>query len=278
MKYLLIVDLMGTLLEANQVFECVQSLNSAKRFYKNEYESRILCISRKLNEFLERGNRVYIVTSEDHCSEERLLEIIRDIDKNIYFHNRNKIKYFITGYINVSLEHEFGERLVITFKREHAYDLSIKENVGYYFITIDDDLINSGCVSKVLDLGGQYIHIDNMLNSTGWYDFERYEYIKKHFHINDNIDRLVSYYEQCSSIFSESCNFSKDEIYLKLLENKLDVDELYSWLIIRDIKNEFQREVGYSFDYTQKLIDHKCIQVYPSFEQAYRKALIPKMK
>lgn len=103
-------------------------------------------------------------------------------------------------------------------------------------------------------------------------------YLKRHFHIDDNLDRLVSYYERCSTHFSESCNFSKKEIYLRLLSDKLDIEKLYSWLILRDIKSTFKNQSGYSFDYTQELINHKCIQIYPSFEQAYQKVLISKIK
>lgn len=278
MKYLLIVDLMGTLLEANQVLGYEQCLlDSERKRYKDEYKSRILYISRKLNTFLDQNNNVCIITSIDHCTEERLLRVIKDIDKNIHIHNRDKIKYFITDCLDINLKQNF-DRLTITFKREQAYDLAINRNAGYYYITMDDDLINASCASKVLGLGGQYILINNMLNTTGWFNSERYEYLKKHFHINDNLDRLVSYYEQCSTLFLESCNFSKEEIYLKLLSNKLDIDELYSWLILRDIKSTFKHEFGYGFDYTQELINHNCIQIYPSFEQAYQKVLIPKIK
>lgn len=279
MKYLLIVDLMGTLLEANKVLGYEPNLlNFEQKRYKDEYESRILYISRKMNNFLDKNNNVCIVTSIDHCSEDRLLTIIKDIDEKIHFYNRDKIKYFITDSMEMNLKHTFNDRLTITFKREEAYDLAINEHAGYYYITIDDDLINAYCASKVLDLGGQYILINNMLNTTGWSNSERYEYLKKHFHINDNFDRLVPYYDQCATLFSDSCNFSKEEIYLKLLSNKLDIDELYSWLILRDIRATFKEESGYSFDYTQELINHKCIQVYSSFEQAYQKVLIPKIK
>lgn len=141
MKYLLIVDLMGTLLEANQVVGYEANLlNSERKRYRDEYKSRILSISRKLNTFLDQNNNVYIITSIDHCTEERLLKVIKDIDKSIHIYNKDKIKYFITDCLDINLKHKFDDRLTITFKREQAYDLAINANTRCYYITIDDDL------------------------------------------------------------------------------------------------------------------------------------------
>ncbi len=170
--------------------------------------------------------------------------------------------------------------------REEAYDFVIRKNKEYYYITIDD-VLNASSISKVLDLGGQFIHINNRINAFGWCTYEEYELYRKKFHMEDSFDRLVKYYELASSIWTSSIenseydkifNFSKEETYSKLLSKRLDIEKIYAWLIVRDIQKVFEQEAGYSIGYTQELIKHYCIQIYPSFEQAYQKVLKPKFQ
>lgn len=293
MKYLLIVDLMGTLLEARQLTTGIYDpndniLNFNHTRHKNveqEYISRITYISRKLNKILENGIKVSIVTSIDHCTEYQLIHTINSIDERITKDNKHQIEYYIDGS-GKDIVKALNDRTIVTSTREDAYDLAIKKNKGYYYITIDDNLGNTSCIAKVLDLGGQFIHIDNAPNSIEWYTYEWYENLKKEYHTNDSFDGLVDYYESYSKCFSYSedlkhCqyfHFPKEETYLKLVSNELDIEQFYFWLILRKIQSAFKCVSGYSFDYTQELINHNCIQIYPSFEQAYQRVLIPKIQ
>lgn len=83
MKYLLIVDLMGTLLEANQVLGYKSNLlNSEQKRYKDEYKSRILYISRKLNTFLDQNNNVCIISIQKYKIRYLLKIIVRTFNSS----------------------------------------------------------------------------------------------------------------------------------------------------------------------------------------------------
>ena len=67
MKKLLIIDLMGTLLDAI----CVTNPNNSK-----EYQSRLKAACRKLNILLEQQKKIIILTDYSHTTVENLKKVL----------------------------------------------------------------------------------------------------------------------------------------------------------------------------------------------------------
>lgn len=281
MNYLLILDLAGTLIESIHI---TSRLNDAGKGLYGEYYSRINYIGRKLNNFLENNNnRVVILTSYDHGDYENLEMVIKDINNTISEGNSERIEYYV-AYSKIQCTMNNGNDIIGVPEKDVVYDILLSKYKGYYPIAIDDRPSAKNYL-KVLKTGGQCIFIKNELYSFSA-DYRAMEILKKRFHLNDDIDRLIGYFSRSSVRFSdqyksyeempEFYKFSADATYTKLNNGDLNIEELYNWLKLTDIKHFFFN-AGYSIEDIEKLIEHKCISQYPSFEMAYQKILLPKI-
>ena len=291
MNYLFILDLSGTLIEAAHV--CYRRKSKDTNPYINEYYSRINLIGRRLNKLMENNNRVVILTSEDHCVIQDLELIIRDINNKIFNDNKDRIEYFVEspGKLKKSIYRimENGNTIVKVSSKSIAYDIVLDMYKNYYPVTIDDRPLIE-CFSKVLQRKGECFFIRNEFNSfaipTSYFldlamGMQRHE--KKH-HIKDNVDTLIKYYDFCRKIFEdyeenipEYQRFSVEKTYEMLYDGTLNIEKLYNWLNYTDIKKDFV-EIGYSLKDIESLIEHHCIECFPSFEMVYQKRLLPKLK
>lgn len=281
MKYLLILDLAGTLIESIHI---TSRLNDNGNGLYGEYYSRINCIGRKLNNFLENNNnRVVILSSFDHGPYQNLEMVMKDINSIITEGNRERIEYYVS-YSEICCTMDNGNQIIGVSTKDVVYDNLLSTYRGYYPIAIDDRPSVDNYL-KVLKNGGQCIFIKNELYSFSA-DYNSMEILKKRFHLDDDIDRLIGYFSRASVRFShqyesyeempEFYKFSVDDTYRKLNNGDLNIEELYNWLKLTDIKHLFFA-AGYSIETIEELIKHNCIAQYPSFEMAYQKILLPKI-
>ena len=296
MKYLLILDLAGTLIETIHVTSRLNDngkggkLYPTQRVFFEEYYSRINYIGRKLNKFLENNNRIVILSSIDHATLENLKMIIRDINDTIDEGNIRRIEYYLADTeedYQILCTMDNGNKIMGVRKKDIVYDNLLSIYQGYYPIAIDDRPSRKN-YSKVLERGGQCFFIKNDLYTYS-VSPDYMELLKKRYHLNDDIDRLIGYFSRSSKRFLntdckdknyeellEVYKFDVEETYKKLNEGTLDVEGLYNWLRIADIKCFFFK-AGYSIEDIEKLIKHHCIDQFPSFEMAYQKILLPKI-
>ena len=290
MKYLFILDLSGTLIEAAHV--CYRKELDKINPYFNEYYSRINYIGRKLNQLLENNyNRIVILSSEDHSTIEDIELIIKDINRTILDKNKDRIEYYVAVENIVKKENsiycvmENDNKIIKVREKSIVYDKVLEVYPQYYPITIDDRP-SFQCFSKVLQKNGECYFIQNEINSIAIYQPETIQRFEKRYHVRDNIDTLISHYEHCTDIFSfsyknieempEYLKFSTDDAYQMLYNGTLNVDNFYKWRYLTDIKKGFI-EQGYSLEYIESLIKHHCIDIFPSFEIAYQKRILPKI-
>ena len=291
MNYLFILDLSGTLMEGAHVC-CRNEIDKTHPFF-NEYDSRINYVGRKLNNMLNNNhNRIIILTSEDHCTIEELEVVIKDINSTILDKNIERIEYFVSIELAVNIDKpihcimENGNKIIKVQNKSLAYDKVLKMYKNYYPITIDDRP-SFECFAKVLEKNGECIFIQNELNTFAVYTYEFRQLLEKRHHVRDNIDTLIPHYYRCADIFSfsyenvdempEYLKFSIEETYKMLHNGTLNVEDFYNWRNLTDIKKGFI-DIGYSLEDIESLINHHCIEVFPSFEMAYQKRLVPKIK
>lgn len=288
MKYLLILDLSGTLIGHIHI---TNRIKQERPDIFREYYSKINYIGRKLNSFLSNSdNRIAIISSVDHSEPEELEMVIKDINSTILGDNKERIEYYIS---DSSTKEEYRLRctmgshnkIIEVSKKELAYNSLLNNYSSYYPITVDDRP-SKQCFSTILERGGECIFIKNEL-----YSFsvppECIPYFEKHYHLKDDIDRLIDYYVRSSRIFgfdySETLDdmpdcfkFSAYDTYKKLHDGTLNIEELYNWLKLADIK-KFFLEAGYSIDNINEFIKYHRIDYFKSFEAAYQKRILPKM-
>lgn len=288
MKYLLILDLAGTLIESLHVTSRLKE--DGKGLY-GEYYSRINNIGRKLNSFLNNNsNRIAIITRYDHGEYEDLEMVIRDINSTISEGNSKRVEYYISGKDTcmtnkILYTMDNGNEIIGVYNKEVVYDELLSTYQEYYPVAIDDRPSPEN-YSKVLEKGGQCIFIKNELYSFSC-DYKAMERIKRRYHLDDDIERLIGYFSRSSKTYAlqyksyeempEFYKFSATETYMKLINGELNIEELYNWLKVTDIKNFFF-QIGYSIEDIEELINHHCINQFPSFEMAYQKVLLPKIK
>lgn len=295
MNYLLILDLAGTLIETVHITNRLndngkgKKLESNERAFFEEYYSRINNIGRKLNAFLENNNnRIVILSSIDHATCENLEMVIKDINDTINEGNIERIDYYIADVeedYQILSTMDNGNKIIGVCKKDIVYDDLLSIYQGYYPIAVDDRPSVKNYL-KVLERGGQCFFIKNELYSFSTTP-KSMELFKKRYHLDDNIDRLIKYFLRSSIIFSyeyenyekmpEFYKFDVEEIYIKLNNGDLNIEELYNWLRLTDMKHFFFK-AGYSINDIDKLIKYHCIGQFPSFEMAYQKILLPKIK
>ncbi len=146
MKKLIVTDLMGTLIEADHV---------VRPRSQKEYQSRLATCGRNLNELLESGREVIILTSLSHTTIEEEKIILNDIYATISDANKPLFKIILTDVndekkqkqIMDSIDSGTGEieminalaqdgKLELLADKDEAYEQILKKCKGYQINTI----------------------------------------------------------------------------------------------------------------------------------------------
>ena len=178
MKKLIIIDLMGTLIEADHVVRPRKS---------KEYQSRVATCGRYLNELLESGREVIILTSLSHTTIEEEKIILNDIYATISAANKPLFKIILTDVndekkkkqIKEAIDSGPGEKEIINAlakdgklellaDKDEAYEQILKEYKGYQISTVDDRYKRNKGFAKVVNSGGAVYAITNALAGFQW--------------------------------------------------------------------------------------------------------------
>lgn len=178
MKKLIVIDLMGTLIEADHV---------VRPRSQKEYPSRVVTCGRYLNELLESGREVIILTSLSHTTIEEEKIILNDIYATISDANKPLFKIILTDVNDEKKQKQImdpidsgtGEieminalaqdgKLELLADKDEAYEQIINKYKGYQISTVDDRYKSNKGFAKVLNSGGTVYVITNALASMQW--------------------------------------------------------------------------------------------------------------
>ena len=178
MKKLIVIDLMGTLIEADHV---------VRPRSQKEYPSRVATCGRYLNELLESGREVIILTSLSHTTIEEEKIILNDIYATISDANKPLFKIILTDVNDEKKQKQImdpidsgtGEieminalaqdgKLELLADKYEAYEQIINKYKGYQISTVDDRYKRNKGFAKVLNSGGTVYVITNALASMQW--------------------------------------------------------------------------------------------------------------
>lgn len=262
-KKLIILDLMGTLIEAGHLVN-----NQYVR--KREYYSRILYITRKLNSLLEKGFNIVILSSIDHSTVSDEMRIISDIDDNINF--RDKISYFLakegcTQYNTDGLYTNNNKYVKVFNKKNDAYKEILSNFKGYQVIAVDDNPdLNEGFF-LVYNAYGKLCMIDNFFNSRdlGYRGFEIYK--ERRYPYISNEVALKKYIQ-----YMNYTGFDLKNVYEQYLKGELDIKQI-SFQLPRDRMKKYFNNHNISTEEFNLAIKYEIITFNSSFEEVYQKVL-----
>lgn len=268
MKKLVIFDLMGTLLEA----EHVGKPNIGYR--KNEYNSRIMYCTRKLNELLKRGMEIVILSSLDHTKLEHEMKIVSDIDSLIDKKYSNNLQYIFAkgGAVNVrnitSLSIDSNKPILIVEDKDSAYDYLIKKYYDYNIFAVDDDPLHNSGFANVYKNRGKIYLINNWFNSKmlGEKGYEKYKNRTFRYPFIDNETIIRTYLSKMKMSDKESIT----DIYDRYLNGRLDLKEL-TFPILKF--KEYLEQYGICEEEFERAKNIGIININTSLEEVYQKIL-----
>lgn len=284
MKYLLILDLSDTLIESPHIVYRFEDNSYYQKNHFKEYQSRINNIARKINCFAQEGNKVVIITSESHSSAYNLCRVLDDIDEQIIY--KENVNYFLAGYTfkkhnNINIINCFA-------RKDDVYDLVLRKYSNYYPIAIDDRAFDNLGFIKVIKMGGECAFICNEDRTLSLEYFPNHFSVDEYYSSNYDIGMLIEFYQSVKenakdfpnivTSTPEIINFSKQKIIEKLNDGSLDIIEFYNWYNLEKIKDYFFKKGKINIEGVEDYINHQCINMYPSFEMAYQKRIVLKLR
>lgn len=259
-----VIKLIGTLIEADQKKE--------DNFRKDEYLSRVLYCSRKINSLLEHGAKVIILGAGDHFKVANSVRICKDIHNFIDKSYINNIEYVFSKKNEMLLDPISIKDNEIAVVREDKTDIYKYLRQKYYdshFILVDDVEFFSGEFYFVYKNYGEIHYIYNFFNSrplgergyekyTNIYPFVKYPYCDNQTLINNCIS-LVGIED------SEEIRY----FYSKYLSGDINLVELMPLTLLKkDLTGR-----GISDDEFKQAYQKGILNVHTSFESAYQKVL-----
>lgn len=304
MKKILFTDLFGTLINA--------SMLDSKKYY-NSVEKEYSIVSRYMNEFLNEGNYIAIVTEPGghgnfgRIFNNRIAYLNSFIDEDL----RSHLAYYMQGNGSISPEDHINKKMIngkmcyigehpfvgiaVNKKEEAITDFLQTVPLPYQIYGIGDSMKDTPMLLKIQELGGKISLIDMSLysyqgNFTTDDIIENELTVEFHFRLRE-LYKNQSFEERMQGIMSEQemallmkRERRKKELYQLLNEGKLDLNELmknYSKFIVcenYEIENENPNSGEHPFfeDYpiSEKVIKSMMnIPCYPSFTEYYTKVL-----
>jgi len=265
MNIFLITDLMGTLMEADHML-------THEPPWCKEYPSRLNYVGRKINTFLNGNhNRVAIISNEDHCSKEEIAKVLSDIDSVILSENRARMHYYITHEWNIGLvtdevfKTENGNDMYYIRTKDKAYESITKQYPHFYYIGMDD-MPQESLMAQIIRRGGECSFITKIT----WK--------------NEKVERMtgdtaLAFIDRCCDInkLSKGNILNLEEAYKMLYSNRLDINDLWSlkWQVPF---NNYLEKFDFSAEEIDNLYDKNIISIDPSFERAFQKRIVPRIR
>ncbi len=204
MGRLIVTDLMGTLLEADHIIHPGKC---------GEYNSRIMKAGRDLNDLLDTGVEIIILTNMSHTTVQAEKKVLNDLYAQIKEESRTRISFMLTDVIRED-ERELimspfeGNAVVKDGKLElfrdksRAFDEVFLRYAGYDIVAIDD---RWACFARVLKKGGKVVNITTELPA--------------------HTANLTNYLDE-----ENSCNFGWEEAFLDLRNGNPPCAEAFEYI------------------------------------------------
>jgi hypothetical protein len=269
MRYFLITDLAGTLIEQYHLGD------SRYPLAKKEYSLRIKHIAKRLNEFINGDNEVAIITSADHAAYEKLKCVLSDIDDSIVSSNRKKIHYYIATEGPKPLDDNpitvQGSSIHVVYEKDEAYKDIVLSHQGFFYIAVDDAPYANHIFPQILRNGGECSLIKN--------DEWRIECSPAARHD----PQLRIYIHDCDMFSSDELLHnhiylfsSPEEAYRLLNTGQIDINNL-PYAAAKRLLDRYLKQNGFEDDRITDLYNNQHITIEPSFEQVFQKKLRPKL-
>ena len=257
MKKLIILDLMGTLLEADHVV--------APHKY-GEYNSRIRALASRLNAILSSGREIIILTDISHTEVPDEIILLNDIYSTILPANREGISFIVAGVrsgvhikqLLSSNENEIAStkgKMKVFGDKDSAYESIFERYKGYSISAVDDHYYTNNGFEKIIEMGGKTYQITNDFGSTsfGLADYRRKD--RRHSAWTNNYQ----------SVMKITFPYATAYDYINLLANSVDTMTFYHDIkigeVVKSLNSFVEDESVGEFDETLDGIQERASKV-----------------